>query len=252
MILPEQQKNSLEAAQSAIWRLIFQHEKTLELDGLILGDGTALSRFFLHHRVSYDLDFFIPQAFSPDRLLSALKQTGLTMTNLSVEDRPAFSRQLSGDLNMDGVPVKVDFIEDIYAGMFNSVTMRDNQARSECVEGLYHRKIRTISGTYHQDGGIVGARQSARDIFDLFVLNARVKPLSDFVPEINRHGADVPEEGLYQGLLNLPWEKMQHEFEDLERTPDWQSASLAEIREAIDNEATRLIKKTYDNPAFQP
>lgn len=150
-------------------------------DFLILAGGTALSRYCLNHRVSYDLDYFVNHDFSPDWMFSHLRKHGLHFTETARENRAAFATQLIGVCRLDNEEIKVSFVEDVFSGMFDACEI--NNVHTETIEGLYHRKLRTITGTGETVSYIVGkrnagGRQKARDLFDLLVLHDVVQPIN--------------------------------------------------------------------------
>ena len=193
--------NTLYIAQQEIWELVFKNEKELGASNILLCGGTALARFYLNHRISYDLDFFIPSRFNPEHLIVKLSSIGVQINSPVMELRDDFCRQLSGRVQINNEIIKVDFIEDIYQEMFSSI-VKDN-ARIEEIDGLYHRKIRTVSGMYSKSNEISGGRQTARDLFDLYILNESVENISEFVSRVNYHGANIPVEGLITDLPNF-------------------------------------------------
>ncbi len=237
--------NKLYSAQEKIWQLIFQNEAQLDMNNTLLCGGTALARFYLKHRISYDLDFFIPNKFNPEALLIKLNTIGLSIKDPITETREQFCRQLGGLNEEFAELVKIDFIEDIYEGMFDTV-MSDG-ARTEVIDGLYHRKIRTISGLYLTDGSIKGGRQTARDLFDLFVLNQSVEPLHKFITRINDHGANIPIEGLFKSILSMPWLDLMDDFEELELLGEWKSTDLPAIKRLLEKETLILQNTFFDN-----
>jgi predicted nucleotidyltransferase component of viral defense system len=62
---------TLYEAQNQVLDLIFSHGEELfgrNAETLILAGRTALSRGYLNHRISYDLDFFLADPFSTEAL----------------------------------------------------------------------------------------------------------------------------------------------------------------------------------------
>jgi hypothetical protein len=129
--------------------------------------------------------------------------------------------QLSAYVLVDNIRLQVSFIEDNYAGMFASTQQKIGSAEFniESVEGLYHRKLRTISGSGNSDRPVDG-RQSARDLFDLWVLDQMIQPINGFILSINRQGANFPQKAFITGLLAMPWLDMMDEFDQLDINPD--------------------------------
>ena len=206
----------------------------------LLAGGTALARGYLHHRVSYDLDFFVDGKFSPELLQGRLRRLGLVMSDVAVQAGDHLAHELHGTI--DGAPpVKLSFIEDPFATMFKVVEVEG--FLTEVIEGLYHRKVRTLSGSYNIDGRTVGARQTARDVFDLYVLDRTVRPIIEFVTEVNAHGAGVPEDGLIAGFRSMPWNELMDEFELLVVADEYKDVSLSSIKRHFDKSLGLRLSK---------
>jgi hypothetical protein len=184
---------------------------------LMLCGGTALARVYLHHRVSYDLDFFVDGQFDPERLAVQLGQLGNNLEDIQLEVGGRFVHQLVGYTQIAEVRLKISFIEDGYAGMFPSGVMPIGQANFmiESVEGLYHRKLRTVSGSGNANAPTDG-RQAARDLFDLWMLDRMIQPMPAFVKVINQQGANFPQKAFLAGLASMPWIAMMDEFEQMD------------------------------------
>ena len=237
----------LYALQKRVWQQVFEHEQALGISHVLLCGGTALARFYLDHRVSYDLDFFVPTKFNPQILHSQLKQHGLTLIDAHIESGGNDCHQLKGLIRYGQDVVKVDFIEDSFEGMFDVVF--NEGARVEVIDGLYHRKIRTVSGVFLKDGDIRDGRQTARDIFDLYVLGQEVSPLSMFIARINQHGANIPIDGMIRGILRMPWIDLLDEFEELDKHERWKACDIKVIKKYLEEElhALRQLKEAGDN-----
>ena len=201
-----------------------QEQFLLRVDGskllgnhIILCGGTALARVYLHHRVSYDLDFFVDSQFDPERLAVQLGRLNIQLEDVQIECGGKFVHQLVGYVQDGDVKLKVSFIEDSYAGMFPSGMRSVGKAvfMVESVQGLYHRKLRTVSGSGHSDL-LTDGRQAARDLFDLFMLDQMIEPIPAFVKTINQHGANFPKKAFLAGLGMMPWIAMMDEFEQID------------------------------------
>jgi hypothetical protein len=133
-----------------------------------------------------------------------------------MESGGRFVHQLVGFTAMHDVRLKVSFIEDSYAGMFPNARMLVGETpfRVEAMDGLYHRKLRTVSGSGNGDRPTDG-RQAARDLFDLFILDS-VHSIPQFVPAINRHGANFPLKAFLAGLAAMPWIDMMDDFAQMD------------------------------------
>lgn len=236
--------DSLYQSQDTLLQQVFAAENVL-LPGstLILAGGTALARCHLHHRISWDLDFFVGGPFDPALLLRRLRDAGVALEDPSQEVSGVFVTQLHGSAEVGGEVVNVSFVEDVFAGMFE--TTRCGVIRTEVIEGLYHRKLRTITGTGEirsASGHVLGqgARQKARDLFDLYVLEKTVQPIDEFVRTINRHGANFTVEALYQGFAAMPWQDMIDEFEQLEVIEPFERITAFEAKRHFDQALVHL------------
>jgi len=245
--------NSLYNLQRKTWDTLFSNLVVLSIDNTILCGGTALARLYLNHRVSYDLDFFVPKRFNPEKLLLDLAKIGVNIQSPSIEMGELYTNQLSGFIHEHGETLKIDFVEDIYQGMFDIQKVDQGfddekwlyPVITESIDGLYHRKIRTLSGNFLKTGGISSGRQTARDLFDLFVLNKSVEPINSFVTRINKFGANVPVAGLITAFNSVLWMELLDEFDELEKLHQWQNVSLRDVRMTIEHES--LILRAAEN-----
>ena len=225
--------------QDKVLKTVFDKERDIFTDArVILVGGTALARCYLQHRVSYDLDFFVNTKFDPVVIQRRLFGVGILLQMVEIVNDPMYVAQLHGMIDVDGEPLRVSIVEDIYADMFPIKTVA--KIRTETIEGLYHRKLRTITGsgegatsstgrTTHE-----GARQTARDLFDLYVLSSEIRPLMEFVREINKHGAGVPDALLISGLRNIRWKELMDEFEMLQKADKYKGIKAFDIKRYFD------------------
>lgn len=218
---------------------VFRNLDQLRIPNTLLAGGTALARYYLHHRVSYDLDFFVPARFSPDGLAVLLGKVGITLNDVQIEQDGHYSHQLHGYANdLSGTPVKISFVEDVYEGMWP--TVRFGEVVTEEIGGLYHRKLRTVSGSgYGKE--TKGARQTARDLFDIYILSKKIQPVHAFIEEINAHGANFPQDAFCANLLSMPWMNLMDEFDRLERLAPYEEITLMrDVKGELTGEALRI------------
>lgn len=99
--------NNLYAVQDDLMKMVQDQEVDFYLTG-----GTALSRCYLNHRYSDDLDFFVNEA--PDfkkqteRVVSAIRKAGM-----QIELGTASASFLRITVLEDEVPLKIDFVNDV-------------------------------------------------------------------------------------------------------------------------------------------
>jgi hypothetical protein len=231
---------SLYLAQDQVLSMIFSNLEPLGIPNCILAGGTALARFYLHHRISYDLDFFVGTShFSPEDLSIKLGRLGLHIQDLVLEEGGHWANQLHGYLNVGKEIVKISFVEDpLYGGMWPQTSF--GEVVTEEINGLYHRKLRTVSGS-GQSIQTQGGRQTARDLFDLYVLSGAVQPISSFIQSINVQGANFPVEPFCAKLLGMPWLSLFDEFESLERAQAYADVGwFDEVKPALTRQAMTL------------
>jgi predicted nucleotidyltransferase component of viral defense system len=99
--------NNLYAVQDDLMEMVQEQKVDFYLTG-----GTALSRCYLNHRYSDDLDFFVNEA--PDfkkqteRVVSAIRRAGM-----QIELGTASESFLRITVLKDEVPLKIDFVNDV-------------------------------------------------------------------------------------------------------------------------------------------
>jgi len=99
--------NNLYAVQDDLMEMVQEQKVDFYLTG-----GTALSRCYLNHRYSDDLDFFVNEA--PDfkkqteRVVSAIRKAGM-----QIELGTASESFLRITVLKDEVPLKIDFVNDV-------------------------------------------------------------------------------------------------------------------------------------------
>lgn len=80
-----------------------------------LTGGTALSRFYLHHRYSDDLDFFINEdqnfsTYTATAISALMKMEDLSINKTNLIATPNY---VSINITKDDTPLKIDFVNDI-------------------------------------------------------------------------------------------------------------------------------------------
>lgn len=185
--------------------------------------GTALSRCWMEHRLSYDLDFFLPYGFKASDMAIALKKAGFEYETKDIVDDPRKANQLHGYVIHDGQRLKVSFVEDAYFETFPAVEMKFGNltVRTEEIPGLYHRKLRTVAGSGTEGDSVEGGRQKARDLFDLHVLSVEFQPVREFM---NSLPYAFPSDAFDNGLASMPWFDLMDELEEIACADKWNQA----------------------------
>ena len=225
-------------AQDLLLETIFSNLEKLEIPDCILAGGTALARYYLKHRISYDLDFFIGHAFSPERLAIKLGAVGIHLSDVDVQSEGKWANQLHAYANVDDQLIKISFIEDLYVDMWPH--QKFGIVATEEIDGLYHRKLRTISGNGYGKQ-VTGARQTARDLFDVFILNSQGQSIEQFLAAANAHGANFPVDSLCANILAMPWIDLMGEFENLEILAPYDKLTLiGDVKPALVKQALAI------------
>ena len=166
-----------------------------------LTGGTALA-FYVKHRFSEDLDFFSQKYDKkmPDKIMAYIaKETGFDYKLDDVQDDPklipmkVYSMTLKG-----GEALKIDFVKD-YTDNIGPVK---NGLHS--MEDIYYRKICAAIGRQEKQGetghAMATGRQSIKDLFDLYYLSSKYKPLSEFFFEYFSYDKTKRLEAWYRGF----------------------------------------------------
>lgn len=163
-----------------------------EAKDFALAGGTALALYYLHHRFSWDLDFFSPKYSLSEigRLVSAFrKHVGKQIeleSELIVSGR-AQVRFYCMPVKGASRPLKIDFVEDV---LFKKPTVEKQEGvRVYSVENIYFQKIVAISGI-RAEMNEVGrpihqGRNEARDVFDIYVLSKKIQRLHKFLQKVS-------------------------------------------------------------------
>ena len=153
-----------------------------------LGGGTALAKYYLQHRQSYDLDFFTKELdfLWVDKLMhEAAGNMGLSLKQIGKTDKQGMIRIVVYMLVFgDGFELKVDFIEDWLD--LRSSARNINGINVFSVEDIYLRKLLAVIGAraeFDDTGRLkhLGGRQEAKDFYDLYFLSQIAMPLAEFV-----------------------------------------------------------------------
>ncbi len=250
---PHSHSQALYALQDAVFALLAQMQDPQFAAAKLCG-GTALARFWLHHRVSWDLDFFLPEGFNATRLASAIKSAGIKLTVLDLVDGLKIANQLHGTVSHNGSDLKVSFIEDAYYDLYPALERQLGgvPVKTEPIEGLYHRKLRTVSGHVADGEQPDGGRQAARDLFDLYVLSRAHSPILEFMQTLPY---EFPKAAFCNGIASMPWFDLMQELGEIDADARWHAAKDIEfLQNALFDAigATTLAQPSEDEPTPAP
>jgi len=178
--------SKIRAGQKRILHVFSQEARDFALAG-----GTALELYYLRHRFSADLDFFSRRynLAEIERLVRAFKRHLRQEVKLESElmvGGKAKVRFYTMPVKGSARPLKVDFVEDV---LFEKPAIRKMEGvRVYSAENIYLQKIAAISGTQTliDDVGreFTQGRREARDVFDLYKLSQKLKPLHLFLQRV--------------------------------------------------------------------
>lgn len=145
-----------------------------------LTGGTALA-FYFAHRYSEDLDFFSQQykKSDPDKIMKFIAgETGFDYKlNAVQEDAKLIPMKVYFMELKDKHMLKIDFVKDY------SENIKQIKNGLHSVEDIYLRKLYAAIGQKQKETetgrAAASGRQSVKDLFDIFYLSSKYKPLSD-------------------------------------------------------------------------
>lgn len=165
-------------------------------------------------------------------LARALKQGGIQIEIVDLVDDLKKANQLYGYIALDGADgIKVSFIEDAYFTVYPSVkkSLDGRRIATESIDGLYHRKLRTVAGSASEGEAVIGGRQTARDLFDLYVLSKAHMPILAFIQTVPYH---FPLDAFCNGLVSMPWFDLAEELSQIQASENWNEAKNIEAVQA--------------------
>lgn len=162
-----------------------------EAGDFALAGGTALELYYLHHRFSADLDFFSPgyDISEIDRLIFSFSKhldREISMESDFIAANRAKVRFYTVPVKNSRRPLKIDFVEDV---LFDKPEVRKiENVRVYSAENIYFQKIAAIAGTrveVDETGKqFMEGRGEARDVFDVYMLSKKIKPLHMFLRDV--------------------------------------------------------------------
>lgn len=200
-------------------RFLAQFFTSAASDGFYLTGGTALARFYFHHRESVDLDLFTNQ---PDADFDALNRAVLAILqalDLRIQSQvttAAFLQYIVSD--EIGVTLKVDVVRDVPVRFGD--TRKISGIRLDSLENIGANKVLAVFG-----------RTDAKDFIDLYWILQRTTLSFDYLYTLAKE-KDLGLSELYLAyalhsaakiklfprmLEPLPWDQILEFFETLAR-----------------------------------
>jgi len=214
-----------------------------KINDFYLAGGTALSMIYFQHRESYDVDLFTKNfsQYRVKQIVDCLKKDGsisIEETGFQLENNMA--KMLTYDITFeDGSLCKLDFVEDFFDLLlplqeFNGIKILSR-------EDIYFRKISAVAGYIVKQNSIgrdtmVGGRQEAKDVYDLYCLSSISKPLSAFLKE---YGNGTMIEAIIRWQQTYDRLQMKTGLLDLITPRD---IDTREVARHFDNEVDQIIR----------
>lgn len=197
--------------QDAILRAL----KKLRSFPFVLSGGTALSRFYFHHRFSEDLDFFF-EGFSfsfeeIERIAIGLRRSGLICELIGRSAQPGRLKYAGYTVGWSR-PIKIDFLEDPFSGMWEPKARKTDSGvsfRVDSLDQIYYRKFYSILEQWHK------ARMIARmkDLVDLYCLHRYHRGIEKTAELFRRNHVPLEEEKIIMIFVHLKEKELIQGFQ---------------------------------------
>lgn len=206
----------------------------------VLSGGTALSRFYFHHRFSEDLDFFCEEpTFSFEKtewIATFLRKSGFICELMGRTDRPDRLKAASYEVKKKR-PIKVDFLEDPFSGMWSPVTKRTETGvpfRVDDLDQIYYRKLFSLLEQWHRARTV----SRVKDLVDLYWLHRYHQSIEKTVFLFQREHVPVDEEKIIMILSTLKKKDVEIDLKTLGL-----SLKAEELLSTLKRSAERLLRK---------
>ena len=215
-----------------------------EMEDFYLAGGTALSRVYFKHRISYDLDFFTKK-FSKTRISMIMREISkslkLQVSLAKEQDKKDMAKIAVYYIYISkGEILKIDFVEDFLELIGPLKTVDGIKVLS--LEDIYLRKIFAVSGAIETTDltgrrTFKGGREEPKDFYDLYVLSHTFMRLSEFA---GRYCDSTRKEGLITWFRSYDRIEMKTGLLDIvtDNKIDYKS-----MEKHFDEEIGRLVRK---------
>lgn len=166
-------------------------EFSREKSGFALAGGTALELYYLHHRFSFDLDFFSSRYDLREAEKLAMVFGKCLKRKIKLEAEfiaPSRAKVRFYVMRIPGSPrpLKIDFVEDV---LFTNPAIENFKGvRVYDAAAIYMQKICAITGValgIDETGReITQGRSEARDAFDIYMLSKKTMPLHLYLKKV--------------------------------------------------------------------
>lgn len=217
--------------------------KKLKSFPFVLSGGTALSRFYFNHRISEDLDFFYEGwKFSFEKVESIIsflrKKGGLSCELVTQSDVSGHLKAAIYTTSKQN-PIKIDFLEDPFAGMWRPVRRKAESGivfRVDALDQIYYRKIFSLIEQWYKNRKI----RRLKDLVDLYCLHRYHRSIEKTVAFYHKNHVPVNEEKLLLILDTLNKREMIQKSGDIINLNKF---NLTEVYEGLKKAGENLLKK---------
>ena len=209
-----------EAISNSVWGLLQRLNEMPFITSCYLGGGTALA-LQLGHRMSDDLDLFLPQPSDQNALIRDIRNAGLDAIVLN-------QTQYHLELAIDAV--KVDMIQEQIPSMFPLKPVESQYHNLKMADPRDIGRMKIVS---------IGSRGSKKDFIDLYCLTREIISLESLLKL-----TDEEKKGIrYSKVLFL---KGLVDFEEADREPEltmiW-NISWEEVKRNLEKEVKQIARR---------
>lgn len=212
-----------------------------------LAGGTALELYYLHHRFSFDLDFFSPEYGLAEIGALAAEFRKAAKYKIKLESEfiaagRAKVRFYTMPVEGSARPLKIDFVEDTL--FTKPMIKRFAGVPVYSVENIYIQKLVAIAGTQPEIDEIgrqfTRGRREARDIFDLYMLSMKIKPLHIFL----KNASNVIQKGIIHWYQTFSRQELKLALLDLDIYD--KKFDAKEMIIYLENEIKQFVKQVLE------
>jgi len=213
-----------------------------EIEGFnyILSGGTALARFYFHHRFSEDLDFFLDGldfSFATiEKYIQILRSKGMTCDLSGRTDKKGLLKVASYTVTKN-TAIKVDFIEDPFTGMWPPEKRSSDSGHAVLVDSLdaiVYKKLFSLMEQWTHAAQV----SRIKDLFDLAYYHEKKRSLVDFLHQCRANHVEFDEEKLILIFASIDAKKLEQT--SINKTA---FADLSKLEKIFQSIATMLVKE---------
>lgn len=173
-------------------QFLFEIAKSGLRESFFLTGGTALSAFFLKHRLSEDLDFFTEEPEQVQQVLPVLQEISKHL-GLSIEVRRQFRTFLEVHIHgHDGRTIKCDFAQDSPYRLQPKILQADYNIFTDNALDISCNKL---SALYD--------RAEIKDFVDIFFINKELFPFSELLAAAKRKHVGLDDYWLAVAMIKI-------------------------------------------------